>query len=197
MHPGACIRDRFRKRTDDARSFVERARGIEGVVAARRVLYASQNLTRIDSMNRRSDARNDLPRADHWIHVDEKSRPDVRLWWVDGRGEWHSRGLRGALRAPVGSRLRVARGLAASASRAYPSSMAATISATPEASAAVLRRLADRVERGELSAAMRAQVERLLDIAEMAESLDLDADDAELVHDEIAAARAARRPGST
>jgi hypothetical protein len=72
--------------------------------------------------------------------------------------------------------------------------MAARTSATPEASAAVLRRLADRVERGELTPSMRAQVERLLDIAEIAESLDLDADDAELIHDEIAAARAGRRP---
>jgi hypothetical protein len=63
----------------------------------------------------------------------------------------------------------------------------------PDASAALLRRLADRVERGDLAPSMRAQVERLVDIAELVESLDLDQEDAELVRDEIAAVRAARR----
>lgn len=65
VHPGVSSRDCFRKGADDASSFVERARRIEGVVAACRDFHARQDPSRIDSMNRRGDARNDLP----WANV--------------------------------------------------------------------------------------------------------------------------------
>lgn len=55
--------------------------------------------------------------------------------------------------------------------------------------------LADRVERGELEQGplVYERIVRALDLEELQRELGLDEDDAALVHDEIAAVRAARR----
>jgi hypothetical protein len=73
--------------------------------------------------------------------------------------------------------------------------MAAKPLPPPADVAALLRSLADRVEHGDLAWGSRVyeQIARALDVEEMQRELDLNETDAALVHDEIAAARAARR----